>query len=122
MELPESLHQNLGVHILPQAFQIPSKIEAEYFAEISGFDTEECMDNNGGENILSNSNNFSASYNINNTEDTDYTIKYRVSGGHAIGLIEVKYGDSVLDTLGVHNIGGTQDWKIVYTYTVNNPG
>jgi hypothetical protein len=107
----------------PNYVSLPATIEAENFEVNVGFETEECTDTGGGENLAYANAGDYADYLIFSDEEKTYTIEYRVAssvtGRFRLDLI---HDDETtpLHTVTVSSTGGWQNW-VTLSKTIELP-
>jgi hypothetical protein len=100
---------------------IPSKIEAEKYAAMSGVQVEATTDAGGGQSLGYIANGDWMEYSVNAPSAGAYTVNLRVASLGAGGQIQVRSATgSVLATVAVPNTNGWQTWQSVST-SVNLP-
>ncbi|WP_167747010.1 carbohydrate-binding protein [Cohnella luojiensis] len=97
---------------------IPAQIEAENYSAMNGIQLETTSDTGGGLNAGWIDAEDWMDYNVNVPAAGTYTVQYRVASPSTSGQIQLKSGDTVLDTTAVPNTGGWQSWETL-TSSVN---
>jgi endoglucanase len=96
--------------------ELPGKIEAENFSDMSGLQTEDTSDDGGGQNIGYTDAGDYADYLVNIVEDGSFSFQARVaseSAGGKIGiyLLEDDMSETELVSLDFPSTGGWQNWE-----------
>jgi hypothetical protein len=100
---------------------IPAKIEAEAWSAMSGVQTENTADVEGGLNVGYIEAGDWMDYAVKVPTSGVYTIKLRLATPNSNSQVQIKKSDgTVLSTVVIPATGGYQTWKTVYT-TVNLP-
>ncbi len=93
---------------------IPGKIEAESYNNMSGIQTQSTTDAGGGLNIDYINNGDWMDYNLAAASTGNYTVGFRVASTYAGSQIQLKKSDgTLLTTVTVPNTGGWQTWTTV---------
>jgi hypothetical protein len=100
---------------------IPAKIEAEAWAAMSGVQTENTSDAEGGLNVGYIDIGDWMDYKIKVPAAGVFTVKLRLASAFSASQLQIRRSDgSVLSTVNVPNTGNWQSWQTVYI-TVNLP-
>ncbi len=99
---------------------IPGTIQAENYSAMSGIDTEPTTDTGGGYNVgwLDPGDWFE--YEVDIQQAGTYTVEYRVASQGGSSGFQLSVNGSVIDTQGVPNTGGWQNW-VTLSATVTLP-
>lgn len=106
-EIRDSLRANSHV---PEVQNIPGRIEAESYADMSGIQKEGCSDEGGGENIAFINSGDWSSYAVMVREAGRYNLAFRVASGTSGGTIRVYNLNTLLGSVQVEGTGGWQIW------------
>jgi beta-glucanase (GH16 family) len=102
----------------PTRYDVPGKIRAEHFADMSGVQTEPTTDTGGGNNV---------GY-IDGDDWMDYLVDVKTAGTYAVnirvasqpggGTLQLRSGSEVLASVNIAATGGWQQWSTVSTSAV----
>jgi hypothetical protein len=102
----------------PTRYDVPGKIRAEHFADMSGVQTEPTTDTGGGNNV---------GY-IDGGDWMDYLVDVKTAGTYAVnirvasqpggGTLQLRSGSEVLASVNIAATGGWQQWSTVSTSAV----
>ena len=105
---------DLTVHVEPDWFEIPGRIEAEDYVDQSGVLTENCSDINGGLNVGWIDNGDWMEYPIRNITDSVYfSVAFRLSSPNSTGILSVYLDEEIIGELPVPRTGSWQSWRTV---------
>ncbi|MEJ2056028.1 MAG: glycoside hydrolase family 3 C-terminal domain-containing protein, partial [Calditrichaceae bacterium] len=105
-----------------EALNIPGKIEAEDYFDMSGIQTENTTDAGGGLNVGYIDDGDWMSYRINALQSSYYRIILRVASESSGGLIQFKKDGEVLADVDVPVTGAWQSWTDVVTFIYLDAG
>ncbi|PLX12671.1 MAG: hypothetical protein C0597_12775 [Marinilabiliales bacterium] len=91
-------------------FDIPGKVEAEDYIEMSGIQTEACSDDGNGLNVGYIESGDWMKYNINVTQEGLYNLRARISGYNE-GILSIIFNDSIEASLNYLSTNGWQNWQ-----------
>ena len=92
----------------------PGKIEAEYFAAMTGITTQITSDTDAGRNITSIDANDWLDYSLNIQKSGNYRVEFRVASAVAGGKFELRKSTGlVLSSLTIKTTGGSQKWVTI---------
>ncbi|NJO92635.1 MAG: carbohydrate-binding protein [Chloroflexia bacterium] len=97
----------------PITSQIPGKIEAENYSDMSGIQTEATTDVGGGMNVGWIDAGDWMDFLVNVTTAGNYTVEFRLASLTSNNQLELKLGSTILVTTNVPNTGAWQNWETV---------
>ena len=100
-----------GVH------QIPGKIEAEDYFDMSGIQTEETSDVGGGINVGWIDDNDWLDYKVNLKHSGTYFMRFRVASENSGGTINILIDGTELFSRSFPSTGGWQNWTTISSFT-----
>jgi len=100
--------------ILEEVYEIPGKVEAEHFSNMSGVTTEACMDTGGGKNLTSIETGDWSLYSVDVLEPGEYRVEFRVASSKGGGILDLrKMSQSVISSNVIDETGGDQAWVTI---------
>lgn len=100
-----------GVH------QIPGRIEAEDYSDMSGIQTEETSDVGGGMNVGWIDDNDWLEYKVNLQYSGTYFMRFRVASANSGGTINIFIDGTELFSRSFSSTGGWQNWTTILSFT-----
>jgi len=100
-------------------FDIPGKVEAEYYTNMSGIQIEACEDVDGGYDVGWIDWGDWCDYNINVLTGGSYIVDYRIAGVGAQGTIQIYIDGNWQTETSMISTGGWQIWTNVTTAAIN---
>ncbi len=101
-------------------FNLPCRVEAEFYNSMSGIQTENTTDSGGGLNVGWIDAGDYMDYTIAVPSSGTYQVDMRIAAQSTAGQLQLKNGSTVLKTIDVPVTGGWQTWRTITT-TVTLP-
>jgi GH43 family beta-xylosidase len=110
--IPDSVPINVPSGTNPY-YAVPGRVQANHYYLMNGIQLQRTQDVSGEINVTGTGEGDWLEYRLDVKTPGIYTVDYRVASDTAGGIVELRSGSSLLNTMSIPTTGGTQTWTTV---------